>query len=475
MDTAPRPHPDVISHYRVVSPLGAGGMGEVYAGVDETLKRRVALKAIRAEHRLDPDAKARFLREARILSQLDHPHICRVYDYIEAGDRAWLVLELIEGETPEWGLPRGIAPPDTLRVAEPAAMHEFVAYRDIAQRLVEREGDNERWRLELVYARSSIAAVQEAAGDLEGARRELETAQSLRQELARRAPEDRERRQAVATGHNRIGVVLEKLGDIDAAMQHFTADLAIREELVARNPADRSIKRPLTVAHSYVSNLYEHRGDLDAALRHLSASQEVSAAQVAADPENADWARDLARAETRLAALEHLRGQLAEAEARSGRALAILRPIAARAATDAIRQRDLAAAELGMGQIFLGRRDARGALGQAETVERLLRPLAKPGEVDTTRIIAEARLLAGASWQALGNTAEAQRQREGAREILAATAGELTETRALATWARVLLALGRVDEARPVVERLLARGYRHPTLTRAWAAATTHG
>ena len=81
-------HPDVISHYRVVSPLGAGGMGEVYAGLDETLKRRVALKAIRAEHRLDPDAKARFLREARILSQLDHPNICRVYDYIEAEDRA---------------------------------------------------------------------------------------------------------------------------------------------------------------------------------------------------------------------------------------------------------------------------------------------------------------------------------------------------------------------------------------------------
>ena len=87
MDSSPRSHPDVISHYRVVSSLGAGGMGEVYPGGDETLKRRGA-QAIRAEHRVDPDAKARFLREARILSQLDHPHICRVYDYIEAEDRA---------------------------------------------------------------------------------------------------------------------------------------------------------------------------------------------------------------------------------------------------------------------------------------------------------------------------------------------------------------------------------------------------
>jgi serine/threonine protein kinase len=63
-----------------------GGDGEVYAGFDETLKRRVALKAIRAEQRLDPEAMARFLREARILSQLDHANICRLFDYIEDSD-----------------------------------------------------------------------------------------------------------------------------------------------------------------------------------------------------------------------------------------------------------------------------------------------------------------------------------------------------------------------------------------------------
>ena len=86
-------------------------MGEVYAGVDETLKRRVALKAIRAEHRLNAQAKARFLREAQILSQLDHPHICRVYNYVEGGDSDWLVLELIEGRPSRSRSPAGSAPP----------------------------------------------------------------------------------------------------------------------------------------------------------------------------------------------------------------------------------------------------------------------------------------------------------------------------------------------------------------------------
>ena len=83
-------------------------MGEVYAGFDETLQRRVAMKAIRAEHRLDTVAKARFLREARILSQLDHPHVCRVYDFIEEEDTEWLVLELIEGKSLQVALRGGL-------------------------------------------------------------------------------------------------------------------------------------------------------------------------------------------------------------------------------------------------------------------------------------------------------------------------------------------------------------------------------
>ena len=88
-----------IGRIRVVETLGKGGMGEVYAGYDEKLKRQVALKAIRDERRLDDEAKARFLREARILSQLDHPAICRIHELIEGEDSDILVLELIPGKS----------------------------------------------------------------------------------------------------------------------------------------------------------------------------------------------------------------------------------------------------------------------------------------------------------------------------------------------------------------------------------------
>ena len=88
-----------IGSIRIDRPLGAGGMGEVYLGFDEKLERRVAVKTLRATHRLDAEAKARLLREARLLSKLGHPAICQIHDLIEGEGADYLVLEYVEGRT----------------------------------------------------------------------------------------------------------------------------------------------------------------------------------------------------------------------------------------------------------------------------------------------------------------------------------------------------------------------------------------
>src|SRR5204862_4941594 len=88
-----------LGQIRVERILGQGGMGEVYEGFDEKLARRVALKALHRDRQLDDTARARLIREARTLSQLEHPNICRIHDYIEGDDADVLVLELIEGRT----------------------------------------------------------------------------------------------------------------------------------------------------------------------------------------------------------------------------------------------------------------------------------------------------------------------------------------------------------------------------------------
>lgn len=107
-----------FGHIRVVDLLGRGGMGEVYVGYDETLQRRVALKTIHARQRLTPSAKARFLREARILSALAHPNICQIHDFLETPVGELLVLELIRGETLEASIRRGIHPERAFEIAD---------------------------------------------------------------------------------------------------------------------------------------------------------------------------------------------------------------------------------------------------------------------------------------------------------------------------------------------------------------------
>src|SRR5574341_965044 len=87
-----------VGHIRILNALGEGGMGAVYEGFDEKLQRKVAVKALH-DRRLDAESRVRFLREARALSQLRHPHICLIHDYVEEAGRDYLVLELIEGRS----------------------------------------------------------------------------------------------------------------------------------------------------------------------------------------------------------------------------------------------------------------------------------------------------------------------------------------------------------------------------------------
>ena len=99
-----------LGPYEVEAPIGAGGMGEVYRARDTRLERSVAVKVLPAEFASRADLRARFEREARIISSLNHPHICALYD---VGDN-YLVMELLEGETLADRLSKGPLPTDQL-------------------------------------------------------------------------------------------------------------------------------------------------------------------------------------------------------------------------------------------------------------------------------------------------------------------------------------------------------------------------
>ena len=88
-----------LAHYRIISRLGAGGMGEVYRARDEQLDRDVAVKVLPASSFDDPTARARLVREARAAAALNHPNICTVYEVGEADGQAYIAMELVDGRT----------------------------------------------------------------------------------------------------------------------------------------------------------------------------------------------------------------------------------------------------------------------------------------------------------------------------------------------------------------------------------------
>ena len=103
-----------LGPYEIISPIGAGGMGEVYRARDSRLDRIVAVKVLPEHLSSNPQVRERFEREAKAISSLSHPHICRLYDVGHQDGIDYLVMEYLEGETLAHRLKRGSLPLDQL-------------------------------------------------------------------------------------------------------------------------------------------------------------------------------------------------------------------------------------------------------------------------------------------------------------------------------------------------------------------------
>jgi serine/threonine protein kinase len=96
-----------LGPYEIQSPLGAGGMGEVYRARDTRLDRTVAIKVLPTLLSSNPDLRQRLEREAKAVSKLSHPHICTLHDIGHQDGVDFLVMELVEGETLEQRVVKG--------------------------------------------------------------------------------------------------------------------------------------------------------------------------------------------------------------------------------------------------------------------------------------------------------------------------------------------------------------------------------
>src|SRR5205085_2355585 len=96
-----------LDRYEIISPLGAGGMGEVYLALDTRLERKIALKLLPANFTTDADRVRRFIQEAKAASALNHPNIITIHEIGELDGTHFIATEFIEGQTLRQQLTRG--------------------------------------------------------------------------------------------------------------------------------------------------------------------------------------------------------------------------------------------------------------------------------------------------------------------------------------------------------------------------------
>jgi tRNA A-37 threonylcarbamoyl transferase component Bud32 len=308
-----------IGHIRIEECLGAGGMGAVFVGFDEKLQRRVALKAIRSD-RLDAVTRRRFLAEARVLSQLDHPNICRIHGYLEGEEEDFLVLELIPGRTLRQALAAGIEPRDRLRIAEEvaralAAAHERgVVHRDLKPDNVMLTEALEAKVLDFGLARSaeddgteSVPSVAEPS--------------MYRQALAIQKRALGPDHPSVAYTLMNLGLLLRERSDLAGAEPLYRRAIAIWEKRLGSD-------HPLVVqALGNLADLRRERGDPAAAQALYQRAIDATRQRLAGDPGNPGQRQHLAQTLVEIGKLERDSGQEARAKKSWSEAVTLMAPL----------------------------------------------------------------------------------------------------------------------------------------------------
>ncbi len=336
------------------------------------------------------------------------------------------------------------------------------AHRKIYGQLVAEDPENSEWQLELAMGHANLARVFQARGEaakaLEYDQRRLE----INSELVARDPENAEWRFNLAIANNRVGALLEDQGDLRGALARRQVDLEIMQGLVDAAPDNTRWLKRLKNSQSHVGRTLWLLGKTEEALAHYQSEVAGIEELIAIEPSNAAWLADLGRGRQRMGrallaldnseeALKHLRGSLE-----------IFRELAAQDPQNLNKQIEVA---LGRQQIayWLARRGEHStAFEEAQAALMSLEEFARnqPDNLKSHRRLSEAYVLIGRIQTARGEHDAARDSWQRAVAAVETFALASNDVKILAPWTRGLILLGRVEEARPTVAKMLSQGYR---------------
>lgn len=281
----------------------------------------------------------------------------------------------------------------------------------IRQKLVTAEPTNAQWQRDLSVSYERMGDLQQAQGDLFGARMSFEQSLSIRQKLVATDPSNAQWQRGLGVSYERLGDLLKEQGDLTGAGQAFAQSFAIRQKLAAADPGNSQWQRDLSVILNKQGDLYQTRGNLGASGQSYSQGLAIAQKLVTGDPANTQWQRDLSVGYEGLGALQQTQGDFAGARQSFERTLSIRQKLVAANPANTQWQRDLSVSYNKLGVLQQTQGNIAGA---AESFERDLAIARKLAAIDPANTQWQRDL--SVSYERLGDLQQAQGNIQGARK-----------------------------------------------------------
>jgi len=348
-----------------------------------------------------------------------------------------------------------------------AGISEMQKYLQIAERLSDRSPRNARFARERALAHVNLGSFSETRGDLSMALIHYELAQNVTNELLLRDRANRDLRATAATTTNKVAFALLKAGHLDESRRRFEDERQVLQSMLDADPKDEYARQRMAVNHDYLGLVALFLGNSEGAVAELEVDVEMQRQAVVRDPQNLQWRRNYAAAYRQLGDAWRVRDPV-RAVAAYESAAREMEPLLQAGKKDPSPMLEAATNHDGWARALLRRGDATTARQHVERALKILAPL--PDTKEKSRRQGIILITAGEAAAAAGRMAEARQAWAEAERALPERTLSLRDPRTLHPWARLLLDVGRLDEARAILTTLADMGYRHPDLVALCAA-----